>query len=63
MGVASLWKLVDAAAKLWSLLQFAVAEGFDTNRHGTHTIVVGINASIWLNEAQFTHTKGGCWYQ
>ncbi|KIJ94495.1 hypothetical protein K443DRAFT_12062 [Laccaria amethystina LaAM-08-1] len=57
MGVASLWKLVEAAAKLRSLLQLAISEGFETNRHGTRTIVVGIDASIWLNEAQFVHAK------
>ena len=73
-------QLVEAAAKLRSLLQFAITEGFETNRHGTHTIVVGIDAryavwlspfffahiiipSIWLNEAQFAHAKGGRQYQ
>ncbi|KIK03617.1 hypothetical protein K443DRAFT_94831 [Laccaria amethystina LaAM-08-1] len=63
MGVASLWKLVEAAAKLRSLLQLAISEGFETNRHGTRTIVVGIDASIWLNEAQFVHAKGARQYQ
>jgi len=37
-------QLVEAAAKLQSLLQFAIAEGFETNQHGTRTIVVGIDA-------------------
>ena len=37
-------QLVEAAAKLRSLLQFAITEDFETNWHGTHTIVGGIDA-------------------
>ncbi|KAF5385881.1 hypothetical protein D9615_002450 [Tricholomella constricta] len=58
MGVAGLWK---PAVQVRTLTQVATVEGFESQRRGSCTLFIGVDASILLNRAQYAayHQKGG----
>ncbi|KIJ96170.1 hypothetical protein K443DRAFT_124563 [Laccaria amethystina LaAM-08-1] len=59
MGVTHLWEIVQKAHQVQSLSQLTLSEGFEKNRNGHHTIMVGVDASIWLHQTQavFHHAR------
>ncbi|KAF8971159.1 PIN domain-like protein [Flammula alnicola] len=52
MGVRDLWLALSAASQTRTLTQIAVTEGFERERHLEQCLFVGIDSSIWMNEAQ-----------
>ncbi|EDR03823.1 uncharacterized protein LACBIDRAFT_306505 [Laccaria bicolor S238N-H82] len=59
MGATHLWEIVQPACQVRSLSQLTVSEGFEEDRNSRHTIVVGVDASIWLHQTQavFHHAR------
>ncbi|KAF8151979.1 hypothetical protein K438DRAFT_1688072 [Mycena galopus ATCC 62051] len=53
MGVPGLWKELAPVAKVRSLTELAVVEGFEANPNGTRGFRVGIDASIWFFHAAY----------
>ncbi|KAJ7151699.1 PIN domain-like protein, partial [Mycena filopes] len=53
MGVPGLWKELAPAAKVRSLTELAVVEGFEANPNGTRGFRIGIDASIWFFHAAY----------
>ncbi|KAI0323748.1 hypothetical protein GY45DRAFT_1439491 [Cubamyces sp. BRFM 1775] len=54
MGVSGLWQVLNHAGESRSLVNLAVVDGFEKNEYGTRSFRLGIDASIWLNHAQFS---------
>ncbi|KAL0956996.1 hypothetical protein HGRIS_003096 [Hohenbuehelia grisea] len=54
MGINGLWTLVKPALRQETMLKFTLEKGFQANPHGDHMLRLGIDASIWLNQAQAT---------
>ncbi|EDR00271.1 uncharacterized protein LACBIDRAFT_314471 [Laccaria bicolor S238N-H82] len=65
MGIRNVWKKLDSVRRLVSLLELAVREGFLRNARNTQSLVVGIDASVWIVECQAVfyvpglHTQAG----
>ncbi|KAH9894731.1 hypothetical protein C8Q73DRAFT_691273 [Cubamyces lactineus] len=57
MGVSGLWEILNHAGQPRSLVNLAVVEGFEKNAYGTRSFRLGIDASIWLNHAQFSRGR------
>lgn len=59
MGVPGLWQILLPAAQMRSLTQVATVEGFERDHHGLRTIILGIDASIWMkkSQAKFYHPQ------
>ena len=56
----TLMQIINTTGKSRSLAELAVAEGFEKNAHGTRTLRIGIDASIWLHHASYSRgPKGG----
>ncbi|KAJ7743855.1 hypothetical protein B0H16DRAFT_999284 [Mycena metata] len=53
MGVPGLWKELAPAAKVRSLTELAVVEGFEANPNGSRGFRIGIDASIWFFHAAY----------
>ncbi|KAF7367503.1 hypothetical protein MSAN_00813200 [Mycena sanguinolenta] len=53
MGVPGLWKELAPAAKVRSLTEIAVVEGFEANPNGCRGFRLGIDASIWFFHAAY----------
>ncbi|KAJ7037386.1 hypothetical protein C8F04DRAFT_1092271 [Mycena alexandri] len=53
MGVPGLWKELAPAAKVRSLTELAVVEGFEANPSGSRGFRIGIDASIWFFHAAY----------
>ncbi|KAJ7652084.1 hypothetical protein DFH06DRAFT_1048817 [Mycena polygramma] len=53
MGVPGLWKELAPAAKIRSLTELAVVEGFEANPNGSRGFRIGIDASIWFFHAAY----------
>ncbi|KAK7040595.1 hypothetical protein R3P38DRAFT_2895916 [Favolaschia claudopus] len=53
MGVPGLWKELAPAAKVRSLTDLAVREGFEANPNGFRGFRIGIDASIWFFHAAY----------
>ncbi|KAF8642957.1 hypothetical protein AX16_009297 [Volvariella volvacea WC 439] len=53
MGVAGLWEVLRPAAKVRSLTELAVNEGFKENKNGLRGFRIGIDASIWFFHAEY----------
>ncbi|KAF8231230.1 hypothetical protein L208DRAFT_1378226 [Tricholoma matsutake] len=52
MGVPGLWKILLPAAQRCSLTEVAAVEGFKQDCHGMQTMILSIDASIWMKKAQ-----------
>ncbi|KAM5535093.1 hypothetical protein V8D89_011179 [Ganoderma adspersum] len=48
MGVPGLWEIINKASQTRSVANLAVVDGFEKNEHGTRSLRVGIDASLWL---------------
>ncbi|KAF8222062.1 PIN domain-like protein [Tricholoma matsutake] len=59
MGVPGLWKILQPAAQTCSLTEVATVKGYAQDHHRSQTMVVGIDASIWMKRAlaQFHHPQ------
>ncbi|KAJ6456171.1 hypothetical protein C8R45DRAFT_1056519 [Mycena sanguinolenta] len=53
MGVPGLWEQLKPAAKVRSLTELAVVEGFEANPNGCRGFRLGIDASIWFFHAAY----------
>ncbi|KAF5387172.1 hypothetical protein D9615_002091 [Tricholomella constricta] len=53
MGIPNLWKLLKPTVVSCTLTQLSVIEGFEANRRGTGTVVLGVDGSLLLNRAQW----------
>ncbi|KAJ7696364.1 hypothetical protein B0H16DRAFT_1397218, partial [Mycena metata] len=53
MGVPGLWKELEPAAKVRSLTNLAVVDGFEENRSGSRGFCIGVDASIWFFHATY----------
>ncbi|KJA26219.1 hypothetical protein HYPSUDRAFT_1065270 [Hypholoma sublateritium FD-334 SS-4] len=51
MGVRNLWNVLSPASQTRTLAQFSVSEGFELTRRGEGYLIIGIDASIWMNQA------------
>ncbi|KAM5535096.1 hypothetical protein V8D89_011182 [Ganoderma adspersum] len=51
MGVPGLWEIINKASQTRSVANLAVVDGFEKNEHGTRSLRVGIDASLWLQHA------------
>ncbi|KAJ7847602.1 PIN domain-like protein [Mycena olivaceomarginata] len=58
MGVDGAWKILESAAKHHDLLQLTVTEGFKRNGEECQPIIVGVDASIWMYQADRALTYG-----
>ncbi|KAJ7851287.1 hypothetical protein B0H14DRAFT_3451477 [Mycena olivaceomarginata] len=58
MGVDGAWKILESAAKHHDLLQLTVTEGFKRNGQECQPIIVGVDASIWMYQADRALTYG-----
>uniref|UniRef100_A0A0D2PKX7 XPG-I domain-containing protein n=1 Tax=Hypholoma sublateritium (strain FD-334 SS-4) TaxID=945553 RepID=A0A0D2PKX7_HYPSF len=54
MGIQNLWRAVSPASHTRSLTQFSVSEGFELRRRGEGYLIIGIDASIWMNQAHLS---------
>ncbi|KAF8153351.1 PIN domain-like protein [Crassisporium funariophilum] len=52
MGICDLWLALSPASQSRTLTQVAVTEGFEYQRHRDRCLIIGVDASIWMNEAQ-----------
>ncbi|PPQ82236.1 hypothetical protein CVT26_009348 [Gymnopilus dilepis] len=52
MGIRGLWKVVGPAGERRTLTQIVMTEGFEQKRHADRCLRIGIDASIWMNQAQ-----------
>ncbi|KAF8232507.1 hypothetical protein L208DRAFT_1377624 [Tricholoma matsutake] len=55
MGIPVLWKIVQSAEEIVSLTRLTITEGFEANKRGTQSLLVGVDASkhsIWIGQAQ-----------
>ncbi|EJF60479.1 hypothetical protein DICSQDRAFT_162059 [Dichomitus squalens LYAD-421 SS1] len=60
MGVSGLWEIINKSRQTRSVAHLAVVDGFEANKHGTRTLRVGIDASLWLQHvstAKWLSTK------
>ncbi|KAF8227367.1 hypothetical protein L208DRAFT_1379838 [Tricholoma matsutake] len=59
MGVPGLWKILLPAAQRCSLTEVVAVEGFEQDCRRMQTMILGIDASIWMKKAQakFYHPK------
>ncbi|EDR01166.1 uncharacterized protein LACBIDRAFT_333494 [Laccaria bicolor S238N-H82] len=59
MGISHLWEIVQPAHQVRSLSQLTLSEGFKKNGNGHRTIMLGVDASIWLHQTQavFHHPR------
>ncbi|KAF8226769.1 PIN domain-like protein [Tricholoma matsutake] len=59
MSVPGLWQILLPAAQMRSLTQVATVKGFERDHHGLRTIILGIDASIWMkkSQAKFYHPQ------
>ncbi|TFK37652.1 hypothetical protein BDQ12DRAFT_705822 [Crucibulum laeve] len=53
MGVSGLWDILRPAAKIRSLTELAITEGFEANPGGVRGFRIGIDASIWFFHAEY----------
>ncbi|KAF8188688.1 PIN domain-like protein [Pholiota molesta] len=58
MGIRGLWNVISAASQKRMLTQIAVSEGFDQQRRQERCLILGIDASIWMNQAQKAVGRG-----
>ncbi|EDQ99679.1 uncharacterized protein LACBIDRAFT_316211 [Laccaria bicolor S238N-H82] len=65
MGIPNVWKELEPLKRSVSLVELAVREGFLRNARKNRTLVVGIDASVWIVECQAVfyvrglHTQAG----
>ncbi|KAF8219390.1 hypothetical protein L208DRAFT_1383026 [Tricholoma matsutake] len=57
MGIPGLWDILRPAEKIISFTEFTVKNSFEANGWGTHSFVIGVDASIWMSQTQavFNH--------
>ncbi|KIJ89733.1 hypothetical protein K443DRAFT_612889 [Laccaria amethystina LaAM-08-1] len=52
MGIPGLWKVLAAISQKRSLTEFTAREGWETRRHTTGALIIAVDASPWMYEAQ-----------
>ncbi|KAJ7093743.1 PIN domain-like protein [Mycena epipterygia] len=52
MGTPKLWERLQDAARIHNFLEFAVSEGFKTGTGECQAIIMGVDASIWMYQAE-----------
>ncbi|KAJ7151416.1 PIN domain-like protein [Mycena crocata] len=57
------FQTLEPAMQKRSFQQLTIAEGFEPNRRGHHTLRIGIDASIWMCECTAAHQARGLHHQ
>ncbi|KAJ7231744.1 hypothetical protein B0H12DRAFT_1239860 [Mycena haematopus] len=57
MGITTFWEIVKAAAQIMSLKELCAREGFLENRREIGTIIIGVDACLWLTQCQAVFHK------
>ncbi|KAF9471604.1 PIN domain-like protein [Pholiota conissans] len=58
MGVPDMWRVLLPASQMRTLTQVAVTEGFEQPHRPERCLRLGVDASIWMNQAQLAIRKG-----
>ncbi|KAJ7606586.1 PIN domain-like protein [Mycena polygramma] len=54
MGIPRLFEVLDKAAERRNLLQFALEKAFEDGAHHCRPLIMGVDASIWMYQAERT---------
>ncbi|KAF8227673.1 PIN domain-like protein [Tricholoma matsutake] len=52
MGIQGLWRILVPIQEEKSFLDLTMVEGFQQDPQGTHTLIIGVDISIWLASCQ-----------
>ncbi|EDR05078.1 uncharacterized protein LACBIDRAFT_303869 [Laccaria bicolor S238N-H82] len=63
MGIPGIWNILLKAKQSRPFTELTVLEGFEANRRGARTLMIGVDASIWLNQTQSIFHVPGMHYQ
>lgn len=63
MGIPGIWNILLKAVQSRAFTELTVLEGFEANRRGARTLLIGVDASIWLNQTQSIFHVPGMHYQ
>ncbi|KAI1784256.1 hypothetical protein LXA43DRAFT_976766 [Ganoderma leucocontextum] len=55
MGVSGLWEIINKASQTRSVAHLALVDGFERNEHGTRSLRIGVDASLWLQHVTTPH--------
>ncbi|KAJ7611842.1 PIN domain-like protein [Roridomyces roridus] len=57
MGIPGLWPLVESTAQVMSFADLCVIEGFIQQTRSTGTIIIGVDAGLWMAQSQSVFHK------